>query len=155
MCCLGCHGCPCGVLVCGGGSAAHHQGGFVSLGVASAAPRFDGPKGVEASALGRETRNTQDNNYYHLRAFEFNSTIGVNIKYLDNPFGIKYKLNGFELGGCHPFQIRRVYILFQKGWRDIDVALRQLFSISVHLYRSMPPLRSRHTAQATLCEMRD
>ena len=29
----------------GGGSAAHHQGGFVSLGVASAAPRFDGPKG--------------------------------------------------------------------------------------------------------------
>ena len=35
--------------------------GFVSLGVASAAPRFDGPKGVEASALGRETRNTQDN----------------------------------------------------------------------------------------------
>ena len=67
MCCLGCHGCPCGVLVCGGGSAAHHQGGFVSLGVASAAPRFDGPKGVEASALGRETRNTQDNNYYHLR----------------------------------------------------------------------------------------
>ena len=81
--------------------------------------------------------------------------IGVNIKYLDNPFGIKYKLNGFELGGCHPFQIRRVYILFQKGWRDIDVALRQLFSISVHLYRSMPPLRSRHTARATLCEMRD
>ena len=78
--------------------------------------------------------------------------IGVNIKYLDNPFGIKYKLNGFELGGCHPFQIRRVYILFQKGWRDIDVALRQLFSISVHLYRSMPPLRSRHTARATLCE---
>ena len=60
--------------MCGGGSAAHHQGGFVSLGVASAAPRFDGPKGVEASALGRETRNTQDNNYYHLRAFEFNST---------------------------------------------------------------------------------
>ena len=46
--------------------------------------------------------------------------IGVNIKYLDNPFGIKYKLNGFELGGCHPFQIRRVYILFQKGWRDIE-----------------------------------
>ena len=31
-------------------------------------------EGVEASALGRETRNTQDNNYYHLRAFEFNST---------------------------------------------------------------------------------
>ena len=58
----------------GGGSAAHHQGGFVSLGVASAAPRFDGPKGVEASALGRETRNTQDNNHYHRRAFEFNST---------------------------------------------------------------------------------
>ena len=83
------------------------------------------------------------------------SEIGVNIKDLDNPFGIKYKLNGFELGGCHPFQIRRVYILFQKGWRDIDVALRQLFSISVHLYRSMPPLRSRHTAWATLCEMRD
>ena len=55
--------------------------------------------------------------------------IGVNIKYLDNPFGIKYKLNGFELGGCHPFQIRRVYILFQKGWRDIDVALRQPFLI--------------------------
>ena len=24
-------------------------------------------EGVEASALGRETRNTQDNNYYHLR----------------------------------------------------------------------------------------
>ena len=63
--------------------------------------------------------------------------IGVNIKYLDNPFGIKYKLNGFELGALHPFQIRRVCILFQKGWRDIDVALRQLFSISVHLYRSM------------------
>ena len=41
--------------------------------------------------------------------------IGVKIKYLDNPFGIKYKLNGFELGGCHPFQIRPVYILFQKG----------------------------------------
>ena len=46
--------------------------------------------------------------------------IGVNVKYLAKPFGIKYKLNGFELGGCHPFQIRRVYILFQKGWRDID-----------------------------------
>ena len=51
--------------------------------------------------------------------------IGVNIKYLDNLFGIKYKLNGFELGALHPFQIRRVYILFQKGWRNIDVALRQ------------------------------
>ena len=69
MCSLGFHGCPCGVRVCGGGSAAHHKGGFVSLGVASAAPRFDGPnEGVEASALRRgETRNTQDNNYYHLR----------------------------------------------------------------------------------------
>ena len=32
--------------------------------------------------------------------------IGVNIKYLANPFGIKYKLNGFELGVAHPFQIR-------------------------------------------------
>ena len=85
---------------------------------AHSAPAGDAPKKVQHSS-GRE--------------------IGVNIKYLDNPFGIKYKLNGFELGGCHPFQIRRVYILFQKGWRDIDVALRQLFSISVHLYRSMTP----------------
>ena len=32
--------------------------------------------------------------------------IGVNVKYLANPFGIKYKLNGFELGVAHPFQIR-------------------------------------------------
>ena len=33
--------------------------------------------------------------------------IGMNIKYLAaNPFGIKYKLNGFELGRCAPFQIR-------------------------------------------------
>ena len=31
---------------------------------------------------------------------------GVNIKYLANPFGIKYKLDGFELGVAPPFQIR-------------------------------------------------
>ena len=32
--------------------------------------------------------------------------IGVNVRYLANPFGIKYKLNGFELGAEPPFQIR-------------------------------------------------
>ena len=61
--------------------------------------------------------------------------IGVNVKYLANPFGIKYKLNGFELGVAHPFQIRRVCILFQKGWRVVDLGLRKLFSISLHLYQ--------------------
>ena len=32
--------------------------------------------------------------------------IGVNIKYLGTPCCTNEKLNGFELGGCHPFQIR-------------------------------------------------
>ena len=32
--------------------------------------------------------------------------IGVNIEYIGNLLGIKYKLNGFELGGCHLSQIR-------------------------------------------------
>ena len=73
------------------------------------------------------------NKVQHLSSCE----ISVNVKYLANPFGIKYKLNGFELGAMHPFQIRRVCILYQKGWRDIDTAHRQLFSISLCLIRSM------------------
>ena len=32
--------------------------------------------------------------------------IGVNIKDFGNPCCTNEKLNGFELGGCHPFQIR-------------------------------------------------
>ena len=32
--------------------------------------------------------------------------IGVNLKDFGNPCCTNEKLNGFELGGCHPFQIR-------------------------------------------------
>ena len=67
--------------------------------------------------------------------------ISVNVKYLGNPSCTNEKLSGFELGVAHPFQIRGVFRLYKKGYRDIDVALRQLFSISLHLYRSITQAR--------------
>merc|ERR1712232_1394351 len=51
----------CGGLVCGGGSAAHHRE-VSSVSAPSHLPRRDSTdQGVEASALCREKRNTQDN----------------------------------------------------------------------------------------------